>query len=369
MKSILLTSTALVAFAGAVAAEGTSVTNAFEATLGYNTEIDGIGEDGFYWEGNLKTTATATLDNGLTAGAYFEVTVAEEDGTASNDGGIDFTGSDFVISLEAETAGLFFGDTGTAADRHWTAAGNMEQDGFTPDGDGDTAVLRGDVTFGGVEASVSYLIDDSTQEVEQLSFGAAATFGAISLAAGYQEEITSGFVAAGDDFDENEIFGVAAAGTFAGATITVAYAERALAAGSESSTGVKIAYPFGPVTLNASYVDESNGDANWELGATYADGPISVTAEYEENGDEAGDTDDWTIEGTYDVGNGITVLAGVLNENEGDDVDYYAGATYDLGGGAEALFVFAEDADGDQGDEIGADEYDPGVTIQVSFNF
>jgi len=117
--------------------------------------------------------------------------------------------------------------------------------------------------------------------------------------------------------------------------------------------------------LTASYVDESNGDANMEIQAKYADGPVSVTAEYEDNG-EAGD--DITIEGTYDVGNGLMVKAGAVNENE-EDFDFYVGADYDLGGGATATFAYANDDDGDQGDEIGAPEYDPGFTVQVSFTF
>jgi len=112
MKSILLTSTALVAFAGAAAADGhAGISHALSGTLGYNSEVDGIGEDGFYWEGNLKTTATAALDNGITAGAYFEVTVAGDDGVAGNDGGQDLASSDFVLSLTSETASLYFGTT------------------------------------------------------------------------------------------------------------------------------------------------------------------------------------------------------------------------------------------------------------------
>jgi hypothetical protein len=359
MKSILLTSTALVAFAGAAAADGhAAVSNAFSATIGYNDENDGIGEDGFFWEGNLKTTATAALDNGLTAGAYFEVTVGQENGTANDDGGLDLVASDFVLSLESETASLFFGDTGTAADKHWDSAGDMEQDGFTSGT--DSAVLRGDATFGGVDASISYIVDDANQEVEQLSFGAGASFGAISLSAGYQEE--SDFVDSNGDYNGDEIFGVSAAGTFAGATVTVAYAENST--DGEDSTGIEVAYPFGPVTATAYYVDESNGDANVGLTLAYASGPIDVSLKVR---DEQGRSE-YNLEGSYDVGNGLTVLAGVLNENE-EDVDYYIAADYDLGGGAMASFSYAEDDDGDQGDEIGAGEYDPGVTIKVTFEF
>ena len=108
MKSILLTSTALVAFAGAAAADGhAGISTALSGTLGYNSEMDGIGEDGFYWEGNLQVTATAALDNGVTAGAYFEITIDEDNAAANDDFGQDLASSDFVLSLESDTASLF----------------------------------------------------------------------------------------------------------------------------------------------------------------------------------------------------------------------------------------------------------------------
>ena len=125
---ILLTTTALVAFAGAAAADGhTSVSHALSAELGYNNEADAIGEDGFFWEGNLKTTATAALDNGLTAGAYFEITVSGDDAAAgSSDAGNALVASDFVLSLTSETASLYFGDTAPAGKKYFSAAGDME---------------------------------------------------------------------------------------------------------------------------------------------------------------------------------------------------------------------------------------------------
>ncbi len=360
MKSILLTSTALVAFAGAAVADGhEGVSYALSGEFGYNSEVDGIGEDGFFWEGNLKTTATMDLDNGLTAGAYFEITIDGDNDTANDDQGQDLASSDFVLSLTSDTASIFFGDTGTAADKHWSSAGDMEQDGFTSGTDSN--VLRGDVSFGGVDASISYLVDDANGTAEQLSFGAAASFGAIDLALAYQEE--TDYVDSDGDFNADEILGISAAGTFAGATVTVAYAENST--DGEDSTGIKVAYPVGPVTLTAYYVEESNGDPNTGINIAYADGPIAADLDIQ---DDQG-VEKWKLEGTYDVGNGLTVLAGALNENEGDDPDFYIGADYDLGGGATASFAFAEDDDGDQGDEIGDPEYDPGVTISVSFSF
>jgi hypothetical protein len=366
MKSILLASTALVAFAGSVSAEAhTSITTALSATLGYNDRnaitADGATTDnefGFYWEGNLKTTATATLDNGLTAGAYFEITINSDNATSADDYGINLSASDWVLSLTSDMGGLYFGDTGQAAQKHWASAGDMESDGFSTGA--DSAVLRGDVTFGGVSASVSYLYDDAANNLADLSVGASGSFGAVTFALGYQELAT--YTDPNGDFNGDEIFGVSVGGTFAGATVTLAYAENKTA--GTNSTGLKASYPVGPVTLTGYYVAESAGGDNYGLNAKYASGPISVTADYQ---NDQG-TDKWALDGSYDVGSGISVIAGVENQ-DAVEADYYVGGKYDLGGGASLLATYAVDANGDQGDEIGAGDYQAGTTIEVSFTF
>ena len=367
MKSILLASTALVAFAGAAAADGhTSITHTMGATLGYNDNNGGTiindDETGFYWEGNLKTTATATLDNGLTAGAYFEVTVAEDNDTINDDFGVDLSSSDFVLSLEAANGGLFFGDTGRAAEKYWKSAGDMESDGVSTGS--DSAVLRGDIMAGPVKASVSYLIDEATDSEEQLSFGAEVDAGFAVITAAYQEE--TDFADADGDFNADEIWGLSGQGTFGGATVTVAYAENTT--DDQQSTGIKVAYPFGPVTATAYYVDEQggalDGEPNFGVNVAYADGPIAATVDYQ---DDQG-TQKWSVNGSYDVGNGLTVFAGFENQNE-EDTDYHVAAKYDLGGGADFTVSYAMDDDGDQEDEIGQNDYQEGTTVELNFSF
>ena len=374
MKSILLTTTALVAFAGAAAADGhTSVSHALSATLGYNNEVDAIGEDGFFWEGNLKTTATAALDNGLTAGAYFEITVSGDDAAAgSSDAGNALVASDFVLSLTSETASLYFGDTAPAGKKYFSAAGDMESDGFSTDS--DSAVLRGDVSFGGMNGSVSYIMDDASNTAEQLAVGLGGSFGSVTVGLGYQEATT--YVDAEGDFNNSAVMGVSASTTVAGATITAAYADDSndgvgQSGVAQTSTAIQVSYPMGPVTATAYYsmeqvngVDAVAGD-NMGLTLAYAQDAVAVTLKVR---DEQG-RNEWNLEGSYDMGNGATVLAGALNENEGNDVDFYIGGTYDLGGGASLLAVYADDKDGDQADEIGSGEYDPGMTVAVSFTF
>ncbi|MFG5384922.1 porin [Yoonia sp. R2-816] len=408
MKSILLATTALVAFAGAAAADGhTSITFSGNTEIGFNDSdpsdnalfIDGDplagdnpdfndDEQGFYWNTDIDVTMSATLDNGLTASTSFEIDIVGDPNNSAT-----LSSDEWVASLESENAGIFIGDTSFAAETHWVSAGDMEGDSFS-EADGESAI-RGDVNIGPVSASVSYVLTDADadpvsidegtdtfnaydDDVDQLSFGMSAEFGVVTIAAAYQEES----VADGDaddtadpedydpsdengDFNTDEVFGISVAGTFAGATVTVAYAEETNA--DEQSTGVKIAYPFGPVTATAYYVSEDGaGDPedNYGLNVAYADGPIAVTADYQ---DDQG-TEKWSLEGSYDVGNGLSVFAGVLNDNEGDE-DYYVAATYDLGGGAELLVSYAEDDDNDNEDEIGADDYQNGTTIELSFAF
>jgi len=390
---ILLTTTAIVAFAGAAAADGhAGIAFSGSATLGFNdgeeTTVAIDGEEGFYWSANLGINMSATLDNGLTAGAVFDIELDDEgDGNSiagTND--FDLVSSDVVLSLTSDSAGLYLGDTAFAAETQWSGAGDMEADAFS-EADGEVA-LRGDVMFGGVSASVSYALATSNglivgdapltagESYDQLSLGASGDLGQFSFAVAYQAEADNDWTPGGNgDFYNNQVFGISAGTMLAGADIKVAYAQWDGAPTDANpdeqltSLGIQVAYPVGPVTATVYYVSEDNdaGDADDNYGFTvaYADGPIAATFDYD---DDQGTTK-WNLDGSYDVGNGLTVLAGMQNENEGDDNDYYVGGTYDLGGGADVLVMYAMDDDEDQEDEIGAGEYLPGTTVEVSFSF
>ena len=375
MKSILLASTALVAFAGAAAADGhASVSQSLSATLGYNDTVNANDDNeiGFYWEGNLKTTATAALDNGLTAGAYFEITVGEDNSTSNDDFGLDLSSSDFVLSLEAEQGGLFFGDTSTATDKHWSSVGDMEADGFTTGT--DSAVLRGDAGVGPVNASISYIINDDydttgTDNLRQLSFGAAADFDVVTVSAAYQKE--TNYVDTDGDFNADEIFGISAEGTFSGVTAAIGYAENST--DDQQSTGVKVSYTFSPVTVTGYYVDEAGSDLpdedpNFGIKVAYSDGPIGATLDYQ---DDQGTTK-IALDGSYDIGNGLELFAGYYTQDNEDGSDYedefYIAGKYDLGGGADILVSYAEGEDNED-DEIGADDYQEGTTVELNFSF
>ncbi len=358
MKSILLASAATFAFAGAAAAE---ITFSGSADLGYNDTIATGGGDnnfGFYSDLDITAGFAAELDNGLTVAASLDL---EDLGSSSN-------GQSYELSLTSADAGLYYGDTAFAAENLWVSAGSMDNDGFS-EADGEEA-LRGEATFGAVTTQLSYVLANNAgtrnavEDANQLSLAMSADFGNYNVVLAYQDASSeaAGFYSSalgtdGDngDFTDAEVFGLSVGTTFSGVDVRLAYAE----SGGASSTGLSASYTTGPVTFDASYVSESAGADNWDLGVTYADGPISVTV----NTDES---DDWGLEGSYDVGNGLVVYAGLDDAGE----DYYLGGEYDLGGGASLLVSFAEDDDADNGDdEIGAQDYQEGTTIELSFEF
>jgi outer membrane protein OmpU len=408
MKSILLASVAIVGFAGIAVAEDHETTDGVSfsgsASFGYNdTDWDGdpvLDEDGnvveendedekvgFYWESDLELDLTRTLNNGLRAGVGFSIDLADDDVGDGQGGALSSSG--FVLFLESDDAGIYFGDTSFAAQKYWSDADvdEMAADGFSEQ-DGET-VLRGDVIdYGGVNASLSYVVADTEGErpagdVDQLSLGASFEWGGYTFGVAYQEESelvdidpADRTYDAYDDFETDGIFGIGLLANIAGFDGGIAYAQNMT--DDESSLGILVNYPVGPVGIRAYYVMEdgtrevdTNGDGiddgvvdqedAWGLGLTYEDGPISVEAIYKEtNGDV-----DSKLEGTYDFGNGFMMWAGLVSGGD----DYYVAATQDLGGGAQLLVSYGYDNDESEEDEIGNPSIQEGATVEVTLAF
>lgn len=368
MTRILLASTALIALAGAAAAEGhTGISFSGSASLGYNNTD--IGDNvGFYSDLDISANFAAELDNGLTVAASLNL----EDLASSDDG------QTYELSLTSETAGLYYGDTNFAAQNVWVSAGDMESDNFS-EADGEEA-LRGEATFGGVSTQISYAVANSAgvrnagDDLEQLSLGVSADFGGVNVVMAYQDEFTAAdggaYDAANGDITPGSVFGLSVGTSLGGADIRFAYAESDDEAGDGTnvagdSIGIQVAYPLGPVTATAYYVEESGGasqDANYGLTLAYVNGPIAVTLDYDN--DQGNDI--IGVEGSYDVGNGLTVFAGFIDDNGSEE--YYLAGTYDLGSGAELLVSYADDEDL-ANDEVGAGDYQQGTTVELSFDF
>ncbi len=385
MKRILLSSAAVISFAGVAAADGhLGVTFSGSAELGFNdtaysttltTDADdadalntafGVdtADSGFYTDLEVTIGLAAELDNGLTAAASIDLEDLAD--------GADAT--EYELSLTSADSGLYYGDTNFAAQNVWVSAGDMAADNFS-EADGEE-VLRAEIGFGNVAAQMSYANGGGVagaDTLEQLSLGVSADFGNVNVVAAYQDAASAAFTAsrgamdadgdgvmgeaANGDFNGAEVFGLSVGTSFAGADVRLAYADN----GTEDSTGISVSYPVGPVTVDASYAVNSVSDDNWDLSVAYENGPIAVTVSTDEG-------DDWGIEGSYDVGNGLMVYAGVVDAGE----DFYIGGEYDLGSGAALLVSFADDGDNDEAagdDDIGAQDYMVGTTVELSFEF
>lgn len=368
MKNLLIT-TALVGFAGAAAADGhIGVSLSGSADLGYNTDdapgFVGDDNEGFYSDLDITANLLVDLDNGLTAAA--SINLDDLDNNNSEDG------ADYELSLTSATSGLYYGDTNFAAQNVWVSAGDMESDNFS-EADGEEA-LRAEVTFGSVSAQLSYALADSAgvrnsvggaDDLEQLSLGVAGDFGNVNVVMAYQEAFSvaavgTAYNAANGDIVDQDVFGISVGTSFAGADVRLAYAENDVS----DSMGIKVAYPFGPVTATAYFVSESVGDDNWGINMAYANGPVAVALDYQDDQGVA----KVGLQGSYDVGNGVMVYAGYLTQDATDD-RYYVAGTYDLGSGAQLLVSYADDNSNVDEDEIGAGDYQRGTTVEVSFEF
>lgn len=326
MKNILLASTALVAFAGAAAAD---VSFSGEAVLGYNDEEQG----GAYASIDLDVAYSQELDNGLTAAASFGFGVADDFDTDDLDAG------DAEFSLSADVWSLnvgINGGTDDATEVVWDGVSNMDNDSFYESADdNDEDVVRVEATLGAAEVVVAYNVD-----TEEFDAGVTGEFGDISVGAVYEE----------NGADTN--FGLFGSATFAGATVDFAHSDVA----GETSTGVEVTYPVGDVSVSAFYVSQSNVDDNYGLTAKYSANGLGLKAFYHDGNDE-----DMGIEVSYDVSDVLSVYAG-----SSDDDGSYVGVEYDLGGGASVFASYGDDAGND---EIGPQEYNDGITVELTLAF
>ncbi|NDV02559.1 porin [Pseudoroseicyclus tamaricis] len=348
MKSILLASASLFAFAGAAAAE---VSFTAEATVGYNdTNVDDtiVDDDpfGFYWNADLDLFAENALDNGLTVGFTIGGDLVDDDL------GTDFMLDGYELFVSTDMAAVFVGDTALAADEYFSSADGMDV-GFDGDPTEDSdAVIRGEFTFGLFSTYTSYSIfaDGGLEGVQTVLAG---TFGNFDIIGAYQDD-------QGDS--GTEVFGVSVGTTFGAADVTLGYTSDQT--NDADSIGIEASYPFGPVVVGGYYAANDPAADAYGVSVDYTNGPIMVSAYYDTDEDE---NDDYGIEGSYDFGSGIEFYAGAI-DLASDDIDYYVGATWDMDG-VILQVSYAEDPDSSAEDEIGDPEFQEGLTVEASFEF
>jgi hypothetical protein len=368
MKRILLTTTALTMTAG-IAAADVSITGDFR--LGFNdTDSDAPAavpatthdnKLGVYNDAGIAIAMSSTLDNGMAAGIT-----------------VDLDGNDFAsqakdrytFSLSNDSTNVSFGSVEYSARTNWTSAGDMATDGWANQNDDDKNVLRANTTVGGLKVSVSQSVaaDTATASSDPISLSISGSLGGAS------------YVIA----NEGSTMGIAATTAVGGSTVTTAYSTTpsiTSAAGvtpktyhasqTDTSTGVKIAYPMGAIVATVSYAMETKGAAStstasdsWNISAAWTSGDTKVTFATDENSDNK-------IEGSTKLG-AATIAAGMTDYLE----DMYLSVTNPLGGGASIMASYAIDGNdgvaggsGDAKDEVGGPDLQEGLTVELKFAF
>lgn len=356
MKRILLASASMFAFGGAAYADGhTGVSFGGDAVLGFNEEVEG----GFFYGADIVVTMTQELDNGLSVSATGDINFADDDGDTTRRS--DQLNTSYVLTLSSEMATLSFGNVDPVGDDIWSGVAGSAVAGFNDGGvHFDTAlfdaILRGDVMYSGINAYVSFGVDTNGDALggegfSAMQLAADGTFGAFGFILAYQEEFGP----------TPEIIAVAATASVIGADVKLAFETD----GTETSIGIGASYPVGPVTLGGYFTSNDIADDSFGVSADYASGPISVSAAYDSNKG----TDSVEVDASFDVGNGITALAGVGSNLTDETVYYYVAGEVDLGGGASFLLSFADDESSADNDEIGGPELNQGLTAALSFKF
>ena len=333
MKNVLLTTTALVAFAGAAVAADVDLAWSGDAKVEYSF----AAPTGISYGANaaLDVTITQDLNNGAVASLSLPDFVSWNDVTGIT------AAPTWIAKLETSYGSISAGDIENVNFESYSEVAGMAlgEANFGVTGVHD---LRAETTLGGyaIAASTDTVGGDTAVQVS----GAA---GSLDFAVYY----------------ETAIMGATASTTLGGMDLSFGYADD----GTETSVGVGVGYAVtSTISASASYASNAVAGAASAVGVAYDDGAFSASADY---GIESGFLD-LTAGYTGELQAGLTVTAevtvadalgaatvgysadvayvsGDLGVYAGyDDLDgYYAGANYDLGSGAAAYVYTSEYVD------------------------
>ncbi|MEQ5869748.1 porin [Sagittula sp. NFXS13] len=340
MKNILLASTALVAFAGAAAAQvevsGTAEVGIVGGDFRYaGTDGDGVSQ--LWTDIEIDFIATGEADNGLTFGAEIDLDEAAN-GNGTDDGGatwfvafgnarLDMGDTDGAVDWALQEVALAGGSIDDAETEHLGYNGN-----YGADGDYDGQIARVTYTYGAFAAALSTEIDDGGDfdPIWGVGFQYNADFAgtAVGFGIGYQK---------GDE-DNSDATLIAAGPALAAATSL----EAAYAAVDDIEAYEVIAASV-DVTLNSgimfglNYAESKYGDAGvagageteqyMGVGIGYEMNALAIGLNYGEYDDRYGidglETSGYGLAVAYDLGGGLAVQAGYgLSEVEGGGDDY-----------------------------------------------
>ncbi|MFD0982055.1 porin [Tropicimonas aquimaris] len=325
MKKILLASTALVAFAGAAAAND-NITLSGSAEMG----VAGSGGDidrevGYIQSIDVRFAMSAETDGGLAFGGTIDLEDAM-DIAASGSDSADVKGyADFTVFISGEFGTVTMGDTdgaldwalqdpaavgspGTIADDETAHFGR--QDTYL-DGDYDGQILRYDYSYGDFGFAVSLEMDganDAELDAEDRDrydplWAVGARWnpelgaGTLKLGIGYQAGDEGGVTFGSDDVN-----------------ITVPFGQDATVWGLSGAYEMDNGFSIGAVYSDWDSNELKDG-YHWAIGGGFSWEAFSISANYGEHSFEAKgggdvDTSGWGLAMGYDLGGGLSVLAG-----------------------------------------------------------
>ena len=305
MKKVLFASTALVAFAGAAAAD-VAVTGSAE--LGLVDDGSATENTGFFSSVDVRFSMTGETDGGLAFGATIDLddaleagggadtttagTVADADGGQGIGDNTDNDSIDYTIFVSGAFGTLTFGDTDGAMDWALTEGGNVGNPGSISDAETGHAGYAGSYLDG---AGGDSMIARYNQ-----SFGDYA----------FAVSVEQGADAAGVADGENG-YAVGFKGAVAGVSFGIAHQE---AVSDASLTGVSLGYSVGAVKAGLMFADGENAagadDELMQLGLGYSADAVSLHANYGERETAGTKNDGFGFAAKYDLGGGASVHFG-----------------------------------------------------------
>lgn len=287
MKKILLATSSLVMVAGAAAAEVT-VGGSARMGLVYN-DIAGVTDTFFSSRVRIVFTASGETDTGLSFGA--STRADQESGNDAANGSGGDTNGDSTVFISGGFGKLTMGDVGGAAD---ALVGQVSGVGYGPIDDlqeigfintTKTAVYyeysAGALTFG--------LGAGQLETGEELNIGVKYATDAYSVSLAYET----------DSDDDIDMISLGGSATFGAATVKARVSDVDVA-GADTMWALSMDYAVGATTLTAFYTNF--GNTLFEDAVDPADDFLST------------DTQHVGIGAAYDLGGGATVAGGLVKQ-------------------------------------------------------
>ena len=348
MKNVLLTTTALIAFAGAAAA-GAELSLSGSASATYNVETS---KTVLAAEAAVGASFSTELNNGMVA----TLSVGDVLAYDGDDWALD--GSAFTATLVTYYGTLSFGDVDNAGYDDDGESTLSLVDGMSPAIPDETTPhnVRIEGDMGGFTAVLSF----DSDEVSNNSIAVSGTAAGADIA--FATDGTSS--------------AMTAALSMAGIGVDVAYATD----GTNNSVGVAFSYAVtSEVTVSGSAATNSAVADAQAVSIAYASGALTASLDFDVDASTYAVESTYTttvdavevvltmgyngsdvsvaVDATYAAGD-LTVLVGAK-----DNGNAYVDASYDLGGGASAFATFAN------ADELGPNEIDDGTFVGISLEF